>query len=45
MNICGPLNIVVPRDALLEYNNNYLRAKNDEDLSAVEGLFRPSTSG
>ena len=30
-------------DALLGYNNNYLRSKNDVDLSPVEGLFRPST--
>ena len=34
---------VAPRDALLGYNNNYLRTKNDADLSPVEGLFRPST--
>ena len=45
MNICCQLNIVVPRDALLGYNNNYLRLENDADLSPVEGLFRPSTSG
>ena len=36
---------VAPRDALLGYNNNYLRSKNDVDLSPVEGLFRPSTLG
>lgn len=30
-------------DALLGCNNNYLRTKNDADLSSVEGLFRPST--
>ena len=35
---------VAPCDALLGYNNNYLRSKNDVDLSPVEGLFRPSTS-
>lgn len=34
---------VAPRDALLGYNNNYLRSKNDADMSPVEGLFRPST--
>ena len=34
---------VAPCDALLGYNNNYLRSKNDVDLSPVEGLFRPST--
>ena len=34
---------VALRDALLGYNNNYLRTKNDADLSPVEGLFRPST--
>lgn len=32
------------RDALLGYNNYYLRSKNDVDLSPVEGLFRPSTA-
>ena len=35
---------VAPRDALLGYNNNYLRFENDADLSSVEGLFRPSTT-
>ena len=35
---------VAPCDALLGYNNNYLRSKNGVDLSPVEGLFRPSTS-
>ena len=35
---------VALRDALLGYNNNYLRLENDADLSPVEGLFRPSTS-
>lgn len=34
---------VALRDALLGYNNNYLRLENDADLSPVEGLFRPST--
>lgn len=34
---------VALRDALLGCNNNYLRTKNDADLSSVEGLFRPST--
>lgn len=34
---------VAPCDALLGYNTNYLRSKNDADLSPVEGLFRPST--
>ena len=34
---------VALRDALLGCNNNYLRTKNDADLSPVEGLFRPST--
>ncbi len=34
---------VALRDALLGYNNNYLRLENDADLSSVEGLFRPST--
>ena len=34
---------VALRDALLGDNNNYLRTKNDADLSPVEGLFRPST--
>lgn len=36
---------VALRDALLGYNNNYLRLENDADLSPVEGLFRPSTGG
>lgn len=36
---------VALRDALLGYNNNYLRLENDADLSPVEGLFRPSTYG
>ena len=36
---------VALRDALLGYNNNYLRLENDADLSPVEGLFRPSTIG
>ena len=36
---------VALRDALLGYNNNYLRLENDADLSSVEGLFRPSTEG
>ena len=35
---------VALRDALLGYNNNYLRLENDADLSPVEGLFRPSTN-
>ena len=34
---------VAPCDALLGYNNIYLRSKNDVDLSPVEGLFCPST--
>ena len=34
---------VALRDALLGYNNNYLRLENDADLSPVVGLFRPST--
>ena len=39
----GKVKGVALRDALLGYNNNYLRLKNDADLSPVEGLFRPST--
>lgn len=34
---------VAESDALLGYNNNYLRSKNDVDMSSVGGLFRPST--
>lgn len=33
---------VAPRDALLGYNNNYLRSKNDTDMSSVGESFRPS---
>ena len=40
----GKVKGVALRDALRGYNNNYLRLKNDADLSPVEGLFRPSTS-
>ena len=41
---CSKVKGVALRDALLGDNNNYLRSKNDADLSSVEGLFRPSTS-
>ena len=40
---CSKVKGVALRDALLGDNNNYLRSKNDADLSSVEGLFRPST--
>ena len=40
---CSKVKGVALRDALLGDNNNYLRSKNDADLSSVEELFRPST--
>ena len=42
---CSKVKGVALRDTLLGDNNNYLRSKNDADLSSVEGLFRPSTIG
>lgn len=41
---CSKVKDIAPRDALLGYNNNYFRTKNDADLSPVEGLFRPATN-